>query len=112
MGALAGWPDCQTNLMQRAATTADAPGDGQPGWTPDGVLCGVAVRTRDYAAVHTAERIVVEHDRVHPAHCGRACVSGADPSQLGGVNRMAWGDRPRMEWPPDPIRMAAQTSTS
>src|SRR6266851_4383542 len=63
MGALADWPDCQTNLMRRAATTAVAPGDGQPGWTPDGVLCGVAVRTRDYAAVHTAERIVVEHDR-------------------------------------------------
>src|SRR5258708_6469523 len=66
MGALAGWPDCQTNLMRRAATTADAPGDGQPGWTPDGVLCGVVVRTRDYAAVHTAERIVVEHDLVNP----------------------------------------------
>ncbi len=47
--------------------------------------------------LHTTERIVAEHDRVHPANLGRARTRRSDANQLRGVDRMAGGHRSRVE---------------
>src|SRR5438477_7479554 len=111
MGAVAGCPDAQTNAAGPAAITSNAVGHGQSRRPPDGTLRSVVVRARHHAAVHAAEWILAEHDRIHPADTGRACVGWPDTSELCRVDRMVGGHRSRVERRSDTIRMGWETST-
>src|SRR5260370_36809095 len=89
MGARAGGTDRQAYVVRQAATTASPVSHGQPRGTYHCELRRVVVRTWRDAPVHTAQRLVAEHDRIHSAHSGPPRAGRSDAGKSARTHPLA-----------------------